>query len=503
MRSTAEAVDASLPAEHPEARGVRRILANGLALLVAYLLPRAFTFAAVVVAARVLGAGDFGAYGTAAAYAVILSIVATLGMAPLLVREMARDPGRAPGLLRAAHLVKTGSNVVMLAALVLMARAVFAFDDQVTRAALLLGAGYALGAYAENLAAYFQAVERMHVWTQASAIFGLVSGLLGGVIVLTTGDLVAFCTAPAAGWAAALLWLLFRAPPDVRRGAPVQGSDVAALLRSLAPFAAAFVFLTVYYKIDVLLLARWRSREKVGIYTAAYKFVDIFQALVIVATTAVYPRLSRAAAARDAPGRWAGSRSTELLLLAAVPMGLALNLLAAPVIELLFGSGYEASVGVLRLLALVLPFLAVTIHAGYVLAASERMLPVAALYLAGVGLNVVLNQALIPRRGAEGAALAMLGSEAALAVGFVVVLRAAASTVPSVRVVATAFVAVGLGLATWMLPDPSGGFLRALALVTGLTVLYPATGAFGSDDVSLLRSALRRPGSRSDGRASS
>ena len=56
------------------AEGLRRIFLNALSLLFAYGLPKAFTLGAVVVAARVLGTGDFGAYGTAAALAFVAAI---------------------------------------------------------------------------------------------------------------------------------------------------------------------------------------------------------------------------------------------------------------------------------------------------------------------------------------------------------------------------------------------------------------------------------------------
>src|SRR5690606_39252001 len=210
-----------------------------------------------VVAARVLGAADFGAYSTAAAFAVLLSIVATLGMTPLLVREIAQAPGRAPALLAAAHAVKTASNVLMLALLFVLARYVLAYPTPVVAASLLLGISYAVGAYVENLAAWFQAVERMHVWTQASAAFGLVTGGLGLLLVLWTRSLAWFCAAPIAGQLAALAWLLARLPAEARRGGRVEAVEALRLVRALAPFAAAFVPLTVHYKVDGLLRARW------------------------------------------------------------------------------------------------------------------------------------------------------------------------------------------------------------------------------------------------------
>lgn len=403
-------------ASHPGPGAVRPVARNAAALFLAYVLPRVLTFLAVIAAARTLGTSDFGAYGTAAAFAVILSIVATLGMIPLLVREFAQHPDRAPSLMRAAHWVKTASNVVMLAAVIVLVR-LLGHSAEVQRAALLLAIAYAIGAYVENLAAYFQATERMHVWTQASALYGLVTGLVGGAVVVATSDLLLFSAAPILGQVAALGWLLARLPGPVRRGAQASLGDVRRLLRSLAPFAVSFVVLTVYAKVDVLLLAHWWPASEVGLYTAAYKFVDITRALATVGAAAVYPRLSRAGAAQGDDVRLAGARLLELALLVALPTAAALWALRTPVVGFAFGTAYAGSVPVLAFLAAVLPALTLNVVALYVMAAARAMRWVALLYGVTLAINLGLNLMLIPARGAQGAALAMLLSEWGLAVG--------------------------------------------------------------------------------------
>src|SRR5690606_5339452 len=92
-----------------------------------------------------------------------------------------------------------------------------------------------------------------------------------------------------------------------------------SLARALVPFGAAFVAMTLYYKVDVLLLARWRPAADVGIYTAAYKFVDLAQALAAVAAGAVFPRLARRSVGGTMDRPWTGTRVTELMLVGAVP----------------------------------------------------------------------------------------------------------------------------------------------------------------------------------------
>ena len=478
------------------AAGVRRIGVNALSLLGAYVLPRMFTVAGVVVAARVLGAERFGAYGAAAAFAVILSILATLGMHALLVRELARDPDAAPRLLRAAHLVKTVANVFMLGMVYVLARWGVGLEGEALPAALLLAAAYAVGAYGENLSAYYQAVERMHVWTEASALFGIVSGGLGALLVWSTASVSWFCAAPLAGQAVALAWLLLRAPRTVRRGESARGAEIAWLTRALVPFTAAFIALTLHYKLDVLLLERWRSAAEVGLYTAAYKFVDIFQALVIVGIGALYPRLVRAAetvrhTASDERGRrWAGGRAAELAVLAAVPVGGVLHLAADSAVRLLFGSGYADSASAVAWLALALPALALNLLGGYLLAAAHRMGCVATLYGGSLALKVALNWVLIPSFGPLGAAAAMAATEFTLAAGVVFALRRYAHAAPQARILSTALFVVGLAIVGGLVQDPTGGVATAAAYLAMVVTYYRMAGVIDDRERRVLGRAF-------------
>ncbi|MBW3534818.1 MAG: oligosaccharide flippase family protein [Gemmatimonadetes bacterium] len=488
---------------HATAAGLRRVLLNGLALLGAYVLPRLFTFAAAVVAARALGVATFGLYGTVAALAVILSIVSTLGMMQLLVREIARSPERAAELVGAAHVAKAVSGLVMMGALAGLAAGLLGDVPEAVLAALLLGAAYALGSFVENLGAYVQAVERMGAWMQAQALFGIVSGGLGIALVLATGSLAWFCAAPLVGQAVALTWLMSRTPPPVRWAWRAPRPRVVGLLIELVPFTLSTIALTAYYKIDVLLVEQWRGAAEAGVYAAAYKFVDVAQALALVVAMAVYPRLSRAAAevldggaaepGADRAGgaarrRWAATRVAELLLLASVPAAGVLWLTRGPVVDLLFGQAYAASAGVVAILAPVLPLLALNALGAYILAAAERMGLVAAVFSGALVLNVGLNAALVPGLGARGAALAMLASESALAIAMLAALRRHASAAPSRRVVGAALLAAG---AAAMMAWPTLPALGAAAAYLGAAAaVYAAARVVPVGEWRLLRRAV-------------
>lgn len=484
------------PSASTDGTAVRLVLANALALVVAYALPRVLTLGAVIIAARVLGAARFGAYATAGATAVILSILSTAGMQPLLVREMARDPRSAPGLLRAAHWIKTGLNGVMLIALCVLADAAFGLQGEALWAALVLGAGYSIGSYAENFAAYFQAVERMHVWTAANAAYGIVAGLAGAVLIWSTHSLPWFCAAMVLGHLAAVFWLLrtYRRDHPARTRVAASGNQsVRALLRAAVPFAAAFLALTLFYKADVLILSGVRPDADVGMYTAAYKLVDIAQALMLAAIIATYPRLARATAARAGAGPWAGSRLAELALLIMAPVAALGFLLRERILAGLYGSAYQDAAAPAGFLVLALLPLALNLLGGYILAATDRMKVMVALYGGAALVKLTAVAIVAPRWGGAGVAAAMLGSELLLGASFLIALRHTAHAAPGWRALA-GVLATAAGCAFAALVPGDSAVVRVLVLLALVVPAYVWLDVVPAEERAVLRAALR-PGS--------
>jgi O-antigen/teichoic acid export membrane protein len=387
----------------------RLVITNTAALVGAYAAPRALTFAAAVVAARILGTSDFGVYTTAASVAVVASILASAGMQPLLIREIARAPDRASELIAAAHLSRLLTILLMASAIVLVP--FVGFPPTVAIAAALLALGYAVGTFVDNLSAYFQGIEQMHVWTQASALLGLVTGVLGIALVAASRNLLWLCAAPVGGQLAALAWLLRRAPASLRwPPLPARGA-VVRLLGQLAPFALTFGATTIYYRADILILAQVRSPAEVGLYGAAARFLDVTQALALAGAGAMLPHLSRS---RAAPG--SGSlRVLALFTAISLPAAATLFFLREPIVVTLYGHQYAASVPLVALLAPAIVGRAVNMFALAAFAGADLIRLAGLAYLAAAAVSVTLNLYAIPRFGASGAAGVALLTETALA----------------------------------------------------------------------------------------
>ena len=147
----------------------------------------------------------------------------------------------------------------------------------------------------------------------------------------------------------------------------------------------------------------------VGLYAAAYKLAFIPTRFSAAFHRAVYPVLSRHAAASDRKlFAKTSERSMRFLMLGGVPLAIGTTILAEPIMHTIFGQSYIAGAVALRMLtwAFVLEFF--NPFFSLMLFAMERQRLVLVIETLGTGLNIVLNIVLIPRYGFIGAAIAIL-----------------------------------------------------------------------------------------------
>lgn len=233
----------------------------------------------------------------------------------------------------------------------------------------------------------------------------LVSLALVGVVILVGA--VAPATvflASLAGLAASFLWVVVRLGVPLR---PLPTPSPALFVENLryslkAYFAALFMHLVL--RADLLLLQNLRGPADTGLYAVAVAVADLVYLLPTVAGTVLFPRLTALA---DGGARWVLARRVAIAV--GVLMGgagLALGLVARPLLRLLYGAAFAAAAPPLVWLLPGIVLLSVnTILMNYF--ASTGM-PAVTVYspAAAALLNVGLNLWLIPELGPAGAALA-------------------------------------------------------------------------------------------------
>jgi O-antigen/teichoic acid export membrane protein len=165
------------------------------------------------------------------------------------------------------------------------------------------------------------------------------------------------------------------------------------------------------YNVDSVLLGMLAGSVPVGLYAAAYKPVTAVLAAPVTYYQGLFPALSRSYGEDRKKFRAILVRSLRFTAILAAPLGVGGTMLAAPVVRLLFGESYGASVPVLQVLSWSAVLVTMRGNFRYSLnAAGRQRLDLICAGSAGAW-NIGLNLLLIPRFGIVGAAWATVMSE--------------------------------------------------------------------------------------------
>lgn len=271
--------------------------------------------------------------------------------------------------------------------------------------------------------AYFQRILRYDLSTIAAICAYLVILISTILITLTGGNLLFFVAAYVLGGIVLVLTAYFLI---IRRAKiPIlpkfEKSAMQRLVRASWPIGLALIFNLIYFRIDVLILANYRTASEVGIYGLAYQFFEAALALPIFLVNAIYPLLN-AQFLKSSFEKFKLDTSRWLLILSAVSVLTTGFLIAASfLIPALYDVRFTASKTALWILALGMPFFFLSAMLWHLLIIFQKQKYLTLIYLSGAVVNVIFNLIYIPKFGYLAAATVTVVSEA-----FILLLLAAA-----------------------------------------------------------------------------
>jgi len=372
----------------------RRLSRNYISLALARFTAKVISFAAAVVIARHLGAGDFGVFTFSFAAITLVIVIFQAGLTPLVVREIARNRADAPRYLTISLLVRAFGACAVAA----VAAAVYG----ATGSAAALGAALAAVAlgFASILASFtdvFQAFERMeyvavvlvfnNVVTLGLVVFAASSG--AGVIPLIA--LYAAANVLSLVLAAVLCFAKFARPT-----ARVRWRDIKDFVTQAVPFSLSALVASVYWRSDAILLKILAGDRAVGIYGASARIVE---GLVLVAGSfreAIYPILSRFWPSSPDPFRDASRTAFKFLVALAIPMGVGTSIVAYKLFPFIYGADFAEGWIVLAVLIWALVAIFIRELSAATMFAFDLQKLVLASNALGAATSVALNLTLIP-----------------------------------------------------------------------------------------------------------
>ncbi len=389
----------------------RKILVNTIAQFISRTISLLISLASVIILTRYLGTSGYGDYSLVFAYISFFIAFSDLGFNTALVRNLAGKLSVARIVL--ASYINTKLFLVFVSVLLSLIGLFFSPYSLTVKKAILVGI---LGVGIGNLASYNTSI------LQSRVRLDLVAGIELVVKFITIGftflfvylkfNIVGLVFAVFLG---NLVGLFVSAIPirDVLFfNLSIDKRVIRNILMNSFPIGLTTFISLLYFKIDTLLLAAFKSTSEVGIYGLSYKVLENLLTFWGFYMASVFPLLSKYYLKSNFDRYSDLLRKTYFALVVLsifiVTGGL---IFAEPLIGLLGGAEFSLSVSSLKILLLAVPFFLLNNVYYHVLLTFGEIKTIIKVLSISLFLNILLNMFVIPNYGFLGASVTTVITE--------------------------------------------------------------------------------------------
>ena len=384
-----------------------RVLQNTAALLGGRGISIVLSAGASVLLTRYLGSERLGQFGAIYAYLGLFTCLTTLGIEPVLVREISKERESASSLLHTAIILASFLSVGALLATILFAPWA-AFNGHLQSLLILAALEFVLIPvrlpgiiFQVDLRQWYAAainVVRQGVWFGIVIILWLLGASLFYVVL---GRLLATAVESALTWAYSRQFLSV--------GRKFLRERAGTILLHSIPIALTTLLSMIYFRIDQVMLPKMASDFVLGQYVAAVKVSELFEFLPAALIVSMAPVLSVSV---NDPYRFQDytGKLFRYFMIAASAICVFMSAGAGLIVRVLYGKQFLPAGPLLAVLiwSEIAVFFATVVYNVLIAKNQQWLLPIPT--LVGAAINVGLNLVLIPRYGAAGAAWATLVS---------------------------------------------------------------------------------------------
>ena len=358
--------------------------------------------------ARYLGPDQFGVLNYAISLTAIFSVLASLSLEGIVIRELVSHPDQISRILGTSFGLRLlGSLAAIL--MVLLVSVCTQNEGNFTLLALIISMSFLPGS-----------LEVIELWFQKSiqAKYTVIGRIASTVIASALKLIFVYFEAPLEVFAAmqcvdALLGGLALVIAFKTRGQKITSWTfdrplARVLIRECWPLVFSGFLLSACSRVDQILVKEVLGDRAVGVYYSALRISEVWGIIPSALLTTVYPLL--VAKRREAPEKYSARLQTlfDLLTGLGYVFALATTLLGGFLIPFIFGAEYKSAVPILLIQAWAAPLTCSALARAQCMLLEKQTLlytPIALLYLA---INIPLAIFLMERFGTVGAAFGVL-----------------------------------------------------------------------------------------------
>jgi len=391
--------------------GARKVIGNVGWLFAERVFSMAIAFVVGIYVIRYLGSENFGTLSYSLSFVSLFGSVATLGLKGIVVRNIVREESATNEILGTVLLLRLAGAAI---AILTISIAIFYLEQQPQIRLLTVIVSFQL--------IFLAIANTFELWFESQVLDGKAGIVRLAQMVFNSGarltliwqqlPLIAF------GWAllvssvvkaVGMFWLYLSQGRSVKKWQIDFGRGKAMLADSW-PLMFSIIAITLYMKIDQVMLGNMVGTKAVGNYAAAVKFSEVWNFIPLAVCSSVFPAIIRAKQKSKAEYYQQFQQLFDFLYWIALAIAIVMSFIANPLISTFLGAEYGEAGTILKLhiWSGIFVFLSVA-RSKWLIEENMTRFSLVSTSVGAVS-NILLNLALIPVYEGKGAAIATLVS---------------------------------------------------------------------------------------------
>jgi len=471
---------------------VQRISKNIGALTLMHIVTMGLGLIFTVSLARCFGDIAFGKYSFALAFTALFAVFMDVGFNQLTIRDVTRDKTLAAKYIGNISIIKLFLSITFFT-LVVVAVNLMQCPSDTRTIVYIFGAYTVLTSFGQLFRSIFHAFEKMEYDSLLTIVRQIIIVSTGLTLLFLGYDLIHVVSVYLIG---GIVDIVLSSLVMVRKFTkPKFEVDFAfwkSSIMAAIPFSLAVIFISIFDKIDTVMLSMMIGDASVGWYNAAYTIVSSLNVIPGVLLGAIYPILSKLYVSSTGSLKITYEKSFRYLFIIAFPIGVGTTLLAAKIILCIYGDDFVYSTIALRILIWLFVLSCANWLLSVVLQSINRQAILA--FFAGICaiFNVISNLFFIPRMSYVGASITTIATESILFILLFFVISKYLYRLPLFRITMKPTIAgVIMGITIYYMKNTNFFMIVMIAIAVYFAVLA-VIGEITKEDIQLIRRVVGR-----------
>ena len=391
----------------------RAIFVNTASQVLVRFVTLAFTLISIKLLSNYLGTAGVGNYNTITTYINFFIVIADLGLFSVAVREISKKPDDEKKILANVFYLRLITAIIAsLIAIIIVYFTQYSHDIKLGTTIATLFLFFNLASSAYDMALQYRL--KMQFSALAEFLSKLVTLVALYIIIRMQGSFLWItATIALSGFLIYILKWLFSV--KFIKVWPAYDKKIADWIFQMAwPLGIVFIANNLFFKLDTLMLFVIKGSVEVGIYSVAYKVLEVTIFIAAYFSSALKPTISKEIHSNKIALAKIIEKSLLVLFLAAAPITIVCIAFSKDIILFLSNMEFIGGANALIVLAITLPLIYLCMLFSEILIANDSrklLIKISAFILI---FNFLINLAIIPLYSFMGAAYTTLLSEIVL-----------------------------------------------------------------------------------------